>query len=194
MIFYVHGFNSSKGGAKSKLLHERFGKTETIVDLSYHSGNYPDRIYEDLRLQVEEAITLNRNEDLVFVGTSLGAFWASRLAWGFNGKAVLLNPSHDPVINLLKYEGENKNFVTGEEYVLTSDVINDYKGYSVPRGIIPTIVALDKGDEVLDYKKALDFYEGSSKVVLFNGGSHRFDHLPELFKDIEELGNIFVEA
>jgi hypothetical protein len=43
------------------------------------------------------------------------------------------------------------------------------------------------GDEILDAQATLDFVRGRLPVVMFDGGSHRFDHMAELIESRPDL-------
>jgi predicted esterase YcpF (UPF0227 family) len=53
--------------------------------------------------------------------------------------------------------------------------------------LVPTLVLLDKADEVIDYRVAESFYRGCGTTIVYAGGSHRFDHLPEALPAIRRL-------
>ena len=46
---------------------------------------------------------------------------------------------------------------------------------------------LDEGDELLDYREAEAFYRGCGKILVYPGGNHRFEHLPQAGDEIVRL-------
>ena len=52
---------------------------------------------------------------------------------------------------------------------------------------VPTLVLLDAQDEVLDYRLAEAAFRGCGRSIVFPGGSHRFEHLPEALSEIRAL-------
>ena len=44
---------------------------------------------------------------------------------------------------------------------------------------VPTLLLLDKNDEVLDYRIAAERYQQCADVVIFDGGDHQFQHMAE---------------
>ncbi len=81
------------------------------------------------------------------------------------------------------------NEATGEEYVLTAEQVRALARYQVPRcnPKVPTLVLLDEGDDVLDYRAAQAFYRDCGQVIVYPGGSHRFDHMAEALPEIRAL-------
>jgi len=44
---------------------------------------------------------------------------------------------------------------------------------------VPTLLLLDKGDEVIDYRRSLAVYRDCGECHSFTGGDHQFQHLQE---------------
>jgi predicted esterase YcpF (UPF0227 family) len=59
---------------------------------------------------------------LLFIGSSLGGFWAQRLAPEFGARIVLINPSMRPDETLARHIGRYRNAATGGETVLTAQM------------------------------------------------------------------------
>ena len=43
---------------------------------------------------------------------------------------------------------------------------------------------LDLGDEILDARETIKKYQGKVALKIFEGGSHRFDHMEEAMPEI----------
>lgn len=125
----------------------------------------------------------------MFIGSSLGGFWAQYLAPEFSASLVLINPSLRPDETLSRHVGRLQNSATGKETVLTLDNVRALKAYRVetcdPR--VPTLTLLDTQDEVLDYRIAAATMRGCGRTIVYPGGSHRFDHLNEALPEIRAL-------
>ena len=85
--------------------------------------------------------------------------------------------------------GRRRNPATGEDYDFT---IAQAEALARLRPVrrdpaLPTLVLLDAGDEVLDYRVAQEFYRGCGETLVFDGGGHAFDHLPEAKAAIRAL-------
>ena len=90
---------------------------------------------------------------------------------------------------LLRMIGPNKNDATGEEFVLTEAQVRALGRYVIPKcdPNVPTLVLLDEGDEVIDFRPAQLFYRTCAKVIVYSGGSHRFEHMAEALPEIRRL-------
>ena len=178
-IAYLHGFNSSSkpDSDKAKLLSE----LGDVFQVSYNSCEHPDTIYDDLYAQLKEI-----DPDVV-MGSSLGGYWAARLGYTFNVLSVLLNPSIEPHETLLDVVGENVNFVTGEKGILQKESVLAYD--SILNYKHSMLVLLDREDEVLDSETTYTALNDVCNVVMFEGGSHRFEHLKESLDQIQKSYN-----
>lgn len=188
MIVYLHGFNSSGGSAKAAWLRQH------LPDITVLSPTYPAHVADEApgvlrayfaRLHREHP----ENGKLLLVGSSMGGFWARYLAPELGAGMVLINPAMHPEASLLKAVGMNRNLATGEEYVLTDAQVRALGRYGVVKcnTQVPTLVLLDVADEVIDYRDAEAFYRDCGRVIVYPGGSHQFDHLPDALLHIVRL-------
>jgi predicted esterase YcpF (UPF0227 family) len=135
--------------------------------------------------QAEEACNGVDAGDLTLVGSSLGGFYATVLAERRGCRAALLNPAVRPYTHFHKFLGPQKNLYTGEEFVLTQDHVEDLEAMQPAAITRPERYWLfvETGDEVLDYREAVDFYRGALHTVV-RGGDHTLvsfpEHVPEL--------------
>jgi len=171
-LIYIHGFNSSGQSGKARELADIFPDEQVFAP--------------DLPWQPEQAIALlkqliesHRDEPVLLIGSSLGGYYAQFLGQRFSLPVVLINPALKPVPLLLGSVGEQRNYYTQEVYQLTEEAVHSLQPYAVDAASMkkPVLVLLDKGDELIDYRIALDAYQGIGMVKCFDGGSHRFDHL-----------------
>ncbi|MCP5144264.1 MAG: alpha/beta fold hydrolase [Gammaproteobacteria bacterium] len=170
-LLYLHGFLSSPLSAKA---------VQTGAALA---SRYPGMSFECPALspyprEVEATIRAiaNRGGPLVFMGSSLGGFWATWCAEVFGGRAVLINPATQPALLELAYVGKTLgNYHTEQTYRLTRDHVRELLGFERPRIMCPEnlLVLLQTGDEVLDYRLALAKYHGA-RVITESGGDHSF--------------------
>jgi predicted esterase YcpF (UPF0227 family) len=135
---------------------------------------------------IEVIARLMPKKEVCFIGSSLGGFYATYLAENHGARAVLINPAVDPHVGLRAYLGPQKNLHTGEPYELTGAHLRDWEKLYVPR-ITPQryLLLVETGDEVLDYRKAVERYAGAGQVVV-QGGDHSLQsfpqHLPRILK------------
>ncbi|MRI83635.1 MAG: hypothetical protein C6I00_04365 [Nitratiruptor sp.] len=168
MILYIHGFASCGRGKKSQALKDYFGSIEA-----------PD-------LPVEPRKAIDRLEELIatggidlLVGSSLGGYYATYLAWRHGIRAVLINPSTRPYETLARYVGWQRRFCDGAPFYWSQEFIDQLPLFQVPA--LPSglfLVLLQTGDEVLDYRIALEYYQNQRRVVEY-GGNHRFENIED---------------
>ncbi|HSP00596.1 MAG TPA: YqiA/YcfP family alpha/beta fold hydrolase [Thioalkalivibrio sp.] len=172
LIFYVHGFGSTsqsrKGQALKLLLPEH-----RVIGLDY--GYAPDEAVRGLIEQAQEAGA--GQEPCVFIGSSLGGLYSRYLARHFQARTVLINPVVRAQL-LSALIGPVRNYYTGEPYDWSESDVQALMAYDVPLSV-SALVLLDEGDEVLDYRRAVEAYEALAEVVVFPGGEHAFAHLKE---------------
>jgi predicted esterase YcpF (UPF0227 family) len=189
MIVYLHGFASSGASDKVTALKERFGDDKVIApDLPFD----PDEVFSLMHNIVHNFMkTRGPDEKLVFVGTSLGAFYANHFGHLYDSCAVLVNPSVTPSETLKEKLGPNKNYHTGEEFLVSLahlDKLDDMREY-VRRIYEPSLISLfvAKDDEVIPYESMLEGFPYATTAILENGG-HRFTEHWDLVVDrVESL-------
>lgn len=188
MIVYLHGFNS--GGTSGKAAWLR----QNLPDLTVLSPTYPTHDPDKAPAFLHDYFVRVRREHpddkkLLLVGSSLGGFWARHLAAELNAGMALINPGIHPDADLLDVVGPHVNEATGERYVLTEAQVRAFARVKQPHcdPAIPTLLLLDEGDELLDYRVARAYYRGCGKIIVYPGGSHRFDHLAEARPEILAL-------
>jgi len=172
MIIYIHGFNSSGQSGKARELAEIFPEEQVLApDLPWQP--------EKAMALLEQLIQTHIDGQLLLIGSSLGGYYAQYLGDRFSLPVVLINPALNPIPLLLGSLGEQANYYTQEVYQLTEEAVYSLEHYAVDAASMkkPVLVLLDKGDELIDYRVALDTYQQHGTVKCFDGGSHRFDHL-----------------
>ena len=180
MIVYLHGFNSSPQSHKAQLM-AKYMAEQGLAD-RYACPALPPLAKEAMR-EVEQ---LRVNGKTCYIGSSLGGFYATYLAEKHGARAVLINPAIEPHVGLRAYLGPQKNLHTGEPYELTEAHLGEWQKLYVPR-ITPQryLLLVETGDEVLDYRKAVERYAGAAQVVV-QGGDHSLQsfprHLPRILE------------
>jgi predicted esterase YcpF (UPF0227 family) len=178
-VVYLHGFNSSPQSHKAQLLREALLQ-RGLID-AYHCPALPTRGLEAIAA-VEAELAGRPGHAPVFVGSSLGGFYATWLAEKHDGKAVLINPAITPHVGLRDYLGPQQNLFTGDRYELTEQHLRDWEQLYVP---VPTpsryLLLVETGDELLDYREAVKRYHGARQIVV-QGGDHSLQsfsrHIP----------------
>ncbi len=185
MIIYVHGFGSSGQGGKASLFREYF-KKYNIPYIAPSLSYIPDLAVTTL----EELI--NSYPTVSLVGSSLGGFYAIYLAEKYRLKAVLINPAvksektlkrHVELKERAKSYYDGSHFEWRESYL---DMLRKYVVEKLNRG--EYLLMLNKGDEVLDYRDALEKLPNAKKIIE-EGGDHRFENIDIYLEDIKEYLN-----
>ena len=174
MIVYLHGFNSSPLSHKAQVLGRYM--EERGLAREYACPALPPLAGDVIR---EAERLVKKGGAMCWVGSSLGGFYATWLAETHGGRAVLINPAIDPHVGLRAYLGPQKNLHTGEPYELTEAHLADWARLYVPR-VTPSryLLLVETGDEVLDYRKAVERYAGAEQLVIA-GGDHSLQSFPQ---------------
>jgi predicted esterase YcpF (UPF0227 family) len=189
MIVYLHGFNSAYNPSSDKIV--ALSKLDKVYPLSYNSFDTYSNILDGI-LQATRHL-----EDLVFVGTSLGVFYAASAASALGVPCVLINP-----VILGSFVQNNAlfiknvpmtNFVTGDVNAVTQTMIDSYESLDIAKLSYEykPLLLLDAADELLDsYQTYIHLKDIISKSsVYYPGGSHRFDHIDLALPTIESYLN-----
>ena len=183
-ILYFHGFASSSNSNKAKVLKKYISKNHKNTEIII-----PD-LDNNFKLAVSQINTLidNAKHPIVFIGSSLGGYYASYFSTKLKTKSVLINPAIPPLKDFEMYLGENENYSTGEKFIITPEDIRyirkmSYKKYSNAEN---TYVLLESGDEVLNYKETAKYFSGSYLDIIY-GGSHSYESLDEKLKNIVDF-------
>jgi len=172
-------------GSKALKFKEYYAHSAFIApSLSY----VPLLAMDTLRQLIEFALA--KGEKVHLIGSSLGGYMAIFLATQYNLKAVLINPSIKPTLTLQKATGLNYYDLTAfewhkqhlkmlEDFNVTHPNPNNY------------LLLLQKGDESLDYKEALHFFEqqgiNPNRIILEEGGNHSFENIESKFHIMDEF-------
>jgi uncharacterized protein len=174
MLIYLHGFNSSPSSLKANLLRDYMAARDAANQFICPTlPHWP----KEAITQVEKIIREHEGENLTLIGSSLGGFYAIYLAEKYNLKAVLINPAVKPSVSLESYVGPQKNIYTNETYTFTHEHIRQLRDLNVREITHPEryLLLTQTGDEVLDYRDAVNKLEGAAQVVI-DGGDHGFQN------------------
>ena len=116
----------------------------------------------------------------------MGGFFSTLLSIEFGFKVALINPCLHPHNFCKDLLGLQYNPETLTYFTLTQDMLLYLKKLDellVNYDSARIKVYLQKNDEVLDYKVALNFFAPCQKIVQ-EGGSHGFDNFEAVIPDI----------
>lgn len=184
MIIYLHGFRSSPASEKARLLAQHMA-----------SRGMADRFWcEQLPVSPRQAIEMV--EDVLarspktptLVGSSLGGYYATYLAEKHDLRAILINPAVVPHETLARSVGMQTNVYTGETFEFTPEHLAELEQLNVLQFSRPERfwLLVETGDEVLDYRQAVQKYAGTRQTVI-EGGDHSFRHFPDFLDAIVEF-------
>ncbi len=178
IIAYLHGYNSYfKENEKVKALKILGRVVGLDIDYNVDSDVVIDKVCD---------WAIKENVDLI-VGCSMGGWLASHVGASIGVPAVMLNPAISPCSSFKKYIDVPEGEV-------------DYGGYpmkSIDRSVVEAypaiskkawgLVLLEKGDDIFNYKNSESILSKYYKVIVSNGGSHRYESLEDRLEDIEYL-------
>jgi predicted esterase YcpF (UPF0227 family) len=172
IAIYIHGFGSKYDPESNKIksLNKIFNVHGITLDYtkSYNS------IIKELKEFNSKVLA-----DII-IGTSLGGFYANQLGVLIKEPFVSINPSIEPKITLKKYIGKGIDY-NNKPYELNESTVNEYPEFiNSAYGLI----LLDKDDDVIDPNRTIELYKDTYRIVSFNGGSHRFEHIEESLNPI----------
>lgn len=187
-LLYLHGFRSSPNSMKAVKVAERVQRDHPAVH--WWCPQLPPSPREAIAL-IRQGTANWPREGMAVVGSSLGGFYATRVALDTGCRAVLLNPAVNPARDLAKYIGEQtawhnpeERFYFRPEYV---DELRDPAGGTLPHPE-RVMAVISKGDEVLDWREMVGRYPGVN-LKLLEGSDHAIsdfdDHIDEVFAHLQ---------
>lgn len=182
-ILYLHGFASSPASWKVRILTDALkarGQSYRLICPAL--STIPDEA-----IAQAEAIIESRVGPLTLIGSSLGGYYATWLAEKHLLRAALINPAVAAPVSLEKYLGPQTNLHTGAPFEFTENHLAQLRALEAPK-ITPGryFLMVETGDEVLDYRDAVQRYEGCRQTV-FEGGDHSFTRFPEMVPQLLEF-------
>ena len=130
-------------------------------------------------------------ERMAVVGSSLGGFYATRVALETGCRAVVLNPAVDPARDLARHIGEQTSWHNPDErFFFRTEYVDELRELTC--GDLPqperVLAVIAKGDEVLDWREMAGRYP-RSPMKLLEGSDHAlsdFDqHIDEVIAHLQ---------
>jgi len=184
-LVYLHGFRSSPLSHKATLLAEY---VSNLNDIDIIIPELPEEPAAAIK-KIHQVMKSLQGVDVLLVGSSLGGFYATSIAEHYHCPAVLINPAVRPYELLEEYTGQNVNMHTGEVFEFKEAYVEQLKEIECKSitNVDSYLVLLQQGDEVLDYRQAMENYK-DSYVNVSTGGSHAFDEFEKVINDIIMFG------
>lgn len=184
-LLYLHGFLSSP--ASHKAIQVKQWLAQYRPDIHYacpHLSPYPKETQQTLLAQLAKI-----EGSIGLIGSSLGGFWATWLAEEFDMRAVVVNPSVNPMAMFPQYLNRSvKSYHSEETYFLRDQHLTELWDLDTPvvkRSDNYWLLA-QKGDEVLDYRLAEKKY-ALCKQNIEQGGDHAFQNFERYIEPIVEF-------
>lgn len=199
-ILYIHGFNSSPLSLKAeqtrKYLVDNFPEVGFFCP---QLATTPVKAVAQLELLLEQKMAEDKVAEVknqwCLIGSSLGGYFARYLANKYNCLAVLVNPAITPYELLHDYLGEQVNPYTKEVFQVTEEHIAQLKALEKNA---PTskgdeknnyLVMVQTGDEVLNYRQAVQQYQ-HCRLIVQEGGDHSFINFEQCLPNISDFFNL----
>lgn len=156
IVVYFHGYGSKPEGDKL----DRLSALKNTEAFAFPIDIDPDIAFKSLEDSIDSLLVDNYRDEvkLIFVGTSLGAWYASKLANRYGCDAVLINPCYDPV-NMLKKHGVDTE---------------KFKKYGAMGFLRKFKYFIAVHDEVIDFSTVKDDLKGCN-VTWDSHEAHRFN-------------------
>ncbi len=182
MILYIHGFGSSGQGGKATLFRDYF-KSKNIPFIAPSLSYVPQLAMSTLEELVESY------DKVTLIGSSLGGYYAMYLAEKYGLKAVLINPamkSSKTLKRAINKQGLAPNYYDLSHFEWNERHVEMLKSYECASYKSDYLLMLQKGDDVLDYREALEKLP-HAKVILEEGGTHAFEGIERHYETIERF-------
>lgn len=179
MIIFIHGFGSDGFGSKATLLRQ-YCAQHNIAFIAPSLSTIPDLAISTLEELIQQ---WQRVDDVKLIGSSLGGFYAMYLADKYNLPVVLINPSIAPVFTLGKKIGEGINFHDFSGYEWTEKHVQSLEKYQCSFSGQRCLLLVQTGDDVLDYKLAVEKLP-DARHVIERGGNHGFEGFEQILSQV----------
>ena len=185
LLVYLHGFRSSPRSSKAVMTQEAI---KNISNANNPIEWYCPQLLASPKESMEMVMThINHSsaDQIVVVGSSLGGFYANFLAEKYSCKAIALNPAVRAARELAPHVGMMTAYDSDEPFDFRPEYINELKELQIEKISNPSryFLIAAKGDELLDWREMVDFYQGAKQLVLEgsdHGISNYADHLPKV--------------
>lgn len=159
-VLYLHGFRSSPGSVKSRMMAQRIARAHPAVIWWCPQLPMSPRLAMDM---VQTGIRDWPRARMAVIGSSLGGFYATWLAEQGVAKAVLLNPAIHAARDLARQVGEHAAWHDpAQRLVFEPGFVDELRALECAGPTQPARYYLlaAKGDEVLDWREMTARYPG----------------------------------
>ncbi|MFT6926209.1 MAG: putative esterase YcpF (UPF0227 family) [Psychromonas sp.] len=182
ILLSLHGYHSSPGSLKARQMYSYLA--EYFPEISFVCPQLPClpmRMWES----IESVFEQYKGAEIAVMGSSLGGYLAEKASEQYGVKVVLINPAVFPYRLLQQYAGMQTHPYTQQSYQIDENYLLQLKKLAIKELSEPQKcwVLLQKNDEVLNYREALDKFQGC-KITCEEGGDHSFVGFERFLPDI----------
>ncbi|QAB15405.1 YqiA/YcfP family alpha/beta fold hydrolase [Hydrogenovibrio thermophilus] len=197
MILYLHGFLSSGNSHKGQWVKRAFEAEGIKVLTPTYPIVSPQASVAAIDSVVQHSILNSPNvkngQAWCVFGSSMGGFYGRYIAQRYGVPVGMINPALTPKPILSAYLGEHDNPATGERFCLDEGYLTALEPYHTHVDANqPSLLLLDKDDEVIPYQWAYEAYHGTGEVCVFDGGNHAFQHLDQAWPKMKQFVEQYV--
>lgn len=169
-ILYLHGFRSSPESFKARRLREYFARHNQSA--RFLCPQLPASPAQAVQL-ARELVKDIPSSQLVFIGSSLGGYYATALAEDLGCPAVLLNPAVHPTRDLERHLGQQKAWHSDETFEFRAEYLQELAQLAVEKITHSEryFLLAATGDEILDWQEMATHYEGARQHII-QGSDH----------------------
>ena len=181
-VIYLHGFLSSPRSSKAQQTIAWCQQSES--DIRLHVPELDDSP-AGVIASLQDHIDQHRGEPLALIGSSLGGYYATCLAERNQLPAALINPAVRPYERWREFIGEHRNYYSTRVHTVTEQHVRELQDldHEPLQFAANYLLLVQTGDEVLDYRMAIEKYRGSTCLVQ-EGGDHSFQNYADLLPTI----------
>lgn len=190
MILYLHGFRSSPQSFKATLLAKAVEQAG-LAD-QWHCPQLPPSPRQAIELansliHQHMAQGLQPEHELVVLGSSLGGYYAACLAQTWQCRALLFNPVVHAARDLATQVGEHIMWNSNERFQFLPEYVDELADMAPGRPAHPERFYLlaAKGDEVLDWREMVDWYQGC-ELRLLEASDHGISDFEQWLPEVLE--------
>lgn len=170
-LLYLHGFRSSPRSAKARRLAGLLARSHPAVHWWCPQLPPSPRVALALALAGTEGWPAATS---AVIGSSLGGFYADRVAGRLGCRAVLLNPAVAPARDLAGHIGELTAWHDpGQRLFFAPEYVDELRAIAeLPRADPARVLAIvARGDEVLDWSE-MAAHHAAARLHVLDGGDH----------------------
>ena len=185
-FLYLHGFGGSPNSDAAKIIKKNIldnNKNDNIKFIAPDLKGFS--IYQTFE-KLENIITPNIQEEIYYIGFSIGGFMAVQMHKKHPGKVILLNPCLNPSKYIdkhisTKYINPDTN-ISHEITPETKKLLQDLEKTQIPNQN-NILLLTQKDDESINYQDAINIIPNSKQIII-SGGGHQFTNIEKVIPDI----------